>query len=160
RSVNAVTDDLRGIGDPPTWAPTTWAAHILLGDDQAWLSAALLLATATVGLVGMQLAFAELYQGGWERVGFSPAARASARSRLGLRLRSPTLFRSSILGILLKDWRTIVRDPRWRTGTLVSLVALGLPAMVIFGGDPFARSAHVTRFWFGMMPVPYLAFLI
>ncbi|MBV9131950.1 MAG: hypothetical protein JO318_04605, partial [Chloroflexi bacterium] len=58
------------------------------------------------------------------------------------------------------DWRTVLRDPRWRTGTLVSLVALGLPAMVLFAGDPFLRSAHVMRFWFGMVPVPYLAFLV
>lgn len=160
RTVNGITDDLRGLGDPPTWAPTTWAAHILVGDDQAWLSAALLLAAAAVAFVGMQLAFAELYQGGWERVRFSPVARASARSRLGLRLPVPTLLRSSILGILLKDWHTIVRDPRWRTGTLVSLIALGLPAMVVFAGDPFTRSVHVMRFWLGMLPVPYLAFLV
>jgi hypothetical protein len=70
------------------------------------------------------------------------------------------LPRSPIAGILLKDWHTVIRDPRWRTGTLVSLIALGLPAMLLFAGDPLARSAHLMRFWFGMIPVPYLAFLI
>jgi Putative ATP-binding cassette len=160
RGVNAVTDQLRSIGDPPTWAPTTWAAHVLLGDDQAWLSGVLFLATATVLLLGMQLAFAGLYQGGWERVRFSPAVRKSARPRLRMRLPAMGLSRNPIGGILLKDWRTVLRDPRWRTGTLVSLVALGLPAMVLFAGDPFARSAHVMSFWFGMVPVPYLAFLV
>jgi hypothetical protein len=160
QGVNAVSDQLRSLGDPPTWAPTTWAAHVLLADDQAWLSGALLVATAAVLLVGLQVAFAGLYQGGWERVRFSPAARASARPRLRLRLPVPALPGSPIIGILLKDWRTVIRDPRWRTGTLVSLLALGLPAMVVFAGDPFVRSAHVARFWFGMLPVPYLAFLL
>jgi hypothetical protein len=77
-----------------------------------------------------------------------------------LRLPVEALPRSPIAGILLKDWHTVIRDPRWRTGTLVSLIALGLPAMLLFAGDPLARSAHLMRFWFGMIPVPYLAFLI
>jgi hypothetical protein len=65
-----------------------------------------------------------------------------------------------LLGVLQKDWRTLIRDPRWRTGALVSLVALGLPAMVLFVGDPFGRTGpHAARFWFGMLPVPYLAYL-
>ena len=54
----------------------------------------------------------------------------------------------------------LTRDPRWRTGALVTLVALGLPAtMVIFASDPFARTGHALRFWFSMLPVPYLAYL-
>jgi hypothetical protein len=43
---------------------------------------------------------------------------------------------------------------------LISLVALGVPALVLFAADPFARSTHLARFWSGMLPVPYLAFLI
>jgi hypothetical protein len=160
RGVSAVTDQLRAIGEPPTWAPTTWAAHVLLADDQAWLSGALLLAAAAVMLTGLQAAFAGLYQGGWERVRFSPVVRPSRRPRLRLRLPVPAMQGSAIVGILLKDWRTVIRDPRWRTGTLVSLLALGLPAMVVFAGDPFVRSAHVMRFWFGLVPVAYLAFLL
>jgi hypothetical protein len=61
--------------------------------------------------------------------------------------------------VLQKDWRTLLRDPRWRTGAIVSVVALGLPAMVLFAGDPFGRASHSVRFWFGMLPVPYLAYL-
>jgi hypothetical protein len=65
-----------------------------------------------------------------------------------------------VLGLLQKDWRILSRDPRWRTGALVTLIALGLPAtMVIFASDPFARSGHALRFWFSMLPVPYLAYL-
>jgi hypothetical protein len=160
RGVSAVTDQLRSIGDPPTWAPTTWAAHVLLGDDQAWLSVTLLAALFVILVSGLQAAFAGLYQGGWERVRFSPARPASARPRFRLRLPTPSLPGSPVAGILLKDWRTVIRDPRWRTGTLVSILALGLPAMVILAGDPFVRSAHQMRFWFGMVPVPYLAFLL
>ena len=156
-SVNAVTDQLRAIGDAPTWAPTTWAAHVVLQDDQALLSAALLIATAILLFLALQLGFASLFQGGWERVRFSGAR--SARRR-GIRLPAPALARTPIAGILLKDWRTVIRDPRWRTGTLVSLVALGLPALVLFAGEPFARTAHLVRFWVGMLPVPYLAFLV
>jgi hypothetical protein len=160
RGVSSVTDQLRGLGEPPRWAPTTWGAHILLGDDAAWLSAGLLLATAIVLFVGLLVAFGELYQGGWERVRFSLAARRAPKRRILPRLHVGALPRTPIADILLKDWRIIVRDPRWRTGTLVSLIALGLPAMLIFAGDPLARAEHVTRFWFGMLPVPYLAFLI
>jgi hypothetical protein len=52
-----------------------------------------------------------------------------------------------------------VRDPRWRTNAIISIVALGLPALVLFAGDPFARAQHATRFRIGMLPVPYLAYL-
>ncbi len=156
-SVNAVTDQLRAIGDPPKWAPTTWAAHVMLGDDAAALSGGLLLATAVVVFMGMQLAFGALFQRGWERVRFT-AARSPRRR--GLQLPALTMPATPLAGIVIKDWRTVLRDPRWRTGTLVSLVALGLPALLLFADQPFARSAHELRFWVGMLPVPYLAFLV
>jgi len=160
RGVSEVTDQLRGLSEPPKWAPTTWAAHVLLGDDAAWLSTGLLLATAIILFIGMQIAFGELYQGGWERVRFSLAARRTTKRRILPRLPFGALPHTPIADILLKDWRTVIRDPRWRTGTLVSLIALGLPAMLVFAGDPLARAQHVTRFWIAMLPVPYLAFLI
>src|SRR5262249_42494691 len=98
---------------------------------------------------------------GWEHVRFSPAARHGHSSRVRLAGRLPQLALSAgpVLGVLLKDWRSIARDPRWRTGTLFTLVALGLPATILFAGDPFARSVHVVRFWVSMLPVPYLAYL-
>ena len=155
--VNAVTDQLRAIGPPPAWAPTTWAAHVLLGDEAAALSLALLLATAAILFAITELAFGVLFPGGWERVRYTNPGGSSRRSRWAL---APGLAPSGpIVGILQKDWRTLLRDPRWRTGALVSLVALGLPVMVLFASDPLARSAHVFRFWFGMLPVPYLAYL-
>src|SRR5262249_16133252 len=70
--VTVATDQLRGLGEPPTWAPTTWAAHILLGDDQAVLSGVLLVALTLVLFACLQLAFGALFQGGWERVRFAP----------------------------------------------------------------------------------------
>jgi hypothetical protein len=158
--VSTITDQLRGMGEPPAWAPTTWAAHILLADDAAPLAAALLLALTVVLFLAMQLAFSTLFQGGWERVRFSPTGRPRSSKRIGLRLPVEAMPRSPIAGILLKDWHTVIRDPRWRTGTLVSLIALGLPAMLLFAGDPLARAAHLMRFWVGMLPVPYLAFLV
>src|SRR5207302_4921107 len=100
-----------------------------------------------------------LFAAGWERVRFSaPARRRSAPARWRLRLPGSAPG-GPIVGLLEKDWRTLVRDPRWRTGALVSLVALGLPALVLFAGDPFARTPHAVRFWLGMLPVPYLAYL-
>jgi hypothetical protein len=63
------------------------------------------------------------------------------------------------LCILHKDWRTLVRDPRWRTSAVISLVALGLPAVALITGDPFVRVPPTLRFWLGLLPVPYLAFI-
>jgi hypothetical protein len=97
-----------------------------------------------------------LYQAGWERVRFStPRPRNGPRARR--RVHAPG---GPIFGLLEKDWYTLVRDPRWRTGALVSLLALGLPALVLFAGDPFARLPHTLRFWLGLLPVPYLAYLL
>ena len=158
-NIQAAATTLRAIGPPPAWAPTTWAAHVLLGDEAAWLSLGLLVA-ASVGLfAATQLAFEGLFQGGWERVRFAgPTRRQPTRvSRRLPRTRAPA---GPIVGLLQKDWRILTRDPRWRTGALVTLIALGLPAtMVIFASDPFARTGHELRFWFSMLPVPYLAYL-
>jgi ABC-2 type transport system permease protein len=155
--VNAVTDQLRAIGPPPMWAPTTWAAHVLLGDEAAALSFTLLLAMVAVVCIVSELAFDVLFAGGWERVRYTSPRGSGRRTRWRLALGAAPS--GPIAGILQKDWRTLVRDPRWRTGALVSLLALGLPVMVLFASDPLARSAHLFRFWFGMLPVPYLAYL-
>jgi hypothetical protein len=121
------------------------------------VSAVALVAASVLLFALCQLAYDALFQTAWERVRFSGphARRPTARRRL-LRLRTPG---GPIAGVLQKDWRTLVRDPRWRTGALVSLFALGLPALVLFAGDPFARAGHTVRFWFGLLPVPYLAYL-
>jgi hypothetical protein len=152
-TLQAVANGLRTIGPPPTWAPTTWAAHLLLGDEAAGLSLVLLVATGVLLVAATQLVFDALFQTGWERVHFS-APKTQKPTR-----RSPLVVTGPIVGLLQKDWRTLLRDPRWRTGAVVSVVALSLPAMVLLASDPFARAAHTTRFWFGMLPVPYLAYL-
>ncbi len=159
-NVQAAASTLRAIGPPPAWAPTTWAAHVLLGDEAAWLSLGLLVAAGIGIFAATQLAFEGLFQGGWERVRFAgPARRQPARA--GRRLLPGTgVPAGPIIGLLQKDWRTLTRDPRWRTGALVTLIALALPAtMVVFASDPFARTSHVLQFWFSMLPVPYLAYL-
>lgn len=159
-NVQAAASTLRAIGPPPAWAPTTWAAHVLLGDEAAWLSLGLLVAAGIGIFAATQLAFEGLFQGGWERVRFAgPTRRQSVR--LGRRrLPGTGVPAGPIVGLLQKDWRTLTRDPRWRTGALVTLIALALPAtMVVFASDPFGRTSHVLRFWFSMLPVPYLAYL-
>jgi hypothetical protein len=65
-----------------------------------------------------------------------------------------------MVGLILKDWRVLLRDPRWRTGALISLLALGLPAVVLFTSDPFGGAYPALRFWLALLPVPYLAYLI
>ena len=155
-SVNAVAGGLRSVGEPPSWAPTTWAAHVLLGDEFAGLALVLLAVTTAVLFGGMQLAFDRLFQGGWERVRFSAAAPHVNRRRWFAVAPTP---RGPLAAVLLKDWRTVIRDPRWRTGTLFSLIALTAPALVLFAAEPFSRAPHLIRFWFGMLPVPYLAYL-
>jgi ABC-2 type transport system permease protein len=157
-NIDSVATSLRSLGPPPTWAPTTWAAHLLLGDETAGLSLALLVVTGVAVFTGAQLAFDALFEAGWERVRFTGPSRQSAPVRIGRRLPGGVPG-GPIVGLLQKDWRTLVRDPRWRTGALVGLVALGLPAMALFAGDPFARTGHALRFWLGMLPVPYLAYL-
>ena len=159
---NLLAGRLRAVGEPPTWAPTTWAAHVLLGDDVALFSLALLLAAGTIFWLGTQLAFDTLYQASWERVRFSGARRYASQRRFGIRLPTIGLPENPIMIIALKDWRSITRDPRWRAGTLVSLLALGMPtlALFVFSGDPLAGASHSTRFWLAMLPVPYLAFLL
>jgi hypothetical protein len=158
-NVQAAANTLRAIGPPPAWAPTTWAAHLLLGDEAAWLSLGLLVAAGVGVFAATQLAFEGLFQGGWERVRFAgPSRHQSARA--SRRSTGPYAPAGPIFGLLQKDWRILTRDPRWRTGALVTLIALGLPAtMVIFASDPFARTGHALRFWFSMLPVPYLAYL-
>lgn len=158
-NVQAATTTLRNLGAPPPWAPTTWAAHLLLGDEAAWLSLGLLLAAGIGLFAATQMVFDGLFQGGWERVRFGgPTRRQSVRTNR--RLLDTGRPGGPIAGLLQKDWRTLFRDARWRTGALVSLVALGLPAtMVMLAGDPFASTGHALRFWFSMVPVPYLAYL-
>lgn len=158
---NLLAGRLRDAGEPPTWAPTTWAAHVMLGDDVAVLSLALLIAAATILWFGTQLAFDALYQASWERVRFSGARRRASRKRFGLSLPTIGLPHNPVLLIALKDWRSLTRDPRWRGGTLVSLLALGVPALFIaLAGDSTGSTSHSTRFWLAMLPVPYLAFLL
>lgn len=157
-NLDAAASSLNSFGPPPTWAPSTWAAHLLLGDEAAGLSLVLLVVVGFVVCMAAQLAFDGLFEAGWERVRFSIPRRRSSPVRFGLRLPGGAPD-GPIIGLLQKDWRTLMRDPRWRTGALVSLVALGLPALALFAGDPFARTAHGLRFWLGMLPVPYLAYL-
>ena len=120
-----MTDQLRGLGEPPTWAPTTWAAHVLLADDQAWLSAGLLVATSAILSLGMQLAFAGLYQGGWERVRFSPAAPSNAKRWLnvGWRLPAPGLAHTPI-GLIIQSFAfVLVLVAAWLTPAPLRLAA-------------------------------------
>jgi hypothetical protein len=64
-----------------------------------------------------------------------------------------------VLSILAKDWHTLIRDARWRTSAVISLMALGLPAVALVTGDPFVRAGAPLRFWLGLLPVPYLAYI-
>ena len=138
-NIEAVITSLHNAPPPPTWAPTTWAAHVLLVDEAAGLSLVLLVVAGAAVFAGAQLAFDSLFESGWERVRFSAPRRRSTPLRIGPRLPGGAPG-GPIVGLMQKDWRTLVRDPRWRTGALVSLVALGLPAMALFAGDPFART--------------------
>jgi hypothetical protein len=161
-TIQAAASTLHDLGPPPPWAPTTWISHLLVGDEAALLSAALLLAAGVLVVAASQLVYDALFQGAWERVRFAGGStrRASAaRPRFRLRVHHLSLPSGPIGSVVQKDWRTLLRDPRWRTGALVSLIALGLPAMVLFAGDPFARASHTVRFWLGLLPVPYLAYL-
>src|SRR6202011_4747070 len=82
-SLDTVATSLRSLGPPPTWAPTTWAAHLLLGDEAAGLSLVLLIVTGAAICAAAQLTFNGLFEAGWERVRFSAPRRRSAPLRSG-----------------------------------------------------------------------------
>src|SRR5262249_32487179 len=149
---------LRTLTAPPEWAPTTWAVHLLALDDRA-LASSLLLAGATIALfAASSLGFERAFQPSWERVRFAGPRGASA---LAIRWPGPAVpMRGPVMSMLHKDVRTLLRDPRWRTSLLVSVVALGLPMLLISAGtDPGPRASSAIRFWVGLFPVPYLAYV-
>jgi ABC-2 type transport system permease protein len=151
-NLQTVAATVRSLGPPPEWAPTTWAVHVLLADERA-LGSGLLLAAAALALLALSMgAFERAFQPAWERVRFA-GPRATRRVRAALPLAGP------VLNMLYKDLRVLLRDPRWRTSLLVSLVALGVP-MVVFSGaaDAGGRLSAEARFWIGLFPVPYLAY--
>jgi hypothetical protein len=154
-SLQNVAATLRALGPPPEWAPTTWGLHVLLGDDRAIGSGVLLFGGALAVLMGALVTFERSFQPGWERVRFvEPRPQ-----RRFLRALAPALA-GPVLNMLHKDLRVLVRDPRWRTTLLVSLVALGVPLVVFSGaGDAGSRLSAEARFWIGLFPVPYLAYI-
>jgi hypothetical protein len=157
-NLQTVASTLRELGPPPEWLPTTWAMHVLLGDGAA-LGSAALLSSSAIGLTLLALfAFERAFQGGWERVRFAgPRVNRPLRARWRL---DKLPLGGPLVSILHKDMRTLVRDPRWRTSLLISLVALGLPMLVLsVGSDPGPRLSQQARFWIGLFPVPYLAYV-
>ncbi|MBV9169376.1 MAG: hypothetical protein JOZ81_04755 [Chloroflexi bacterium] len=156
-SVEAVATSLHDVASTPAWLPTRWATNIALVQPEALTSTVLLVALAVVVVGISHVTFDGLFQFGWERARFAaPRSAIRAMPRLKTAQRPP---RNPVLGLLQKDWRTLVRDPRWRTGAVISLVALGLPVVAVVTGDPFARLAPGARFWLGLVPVPYLAYI-
>jgi hypothetical protein len=152
-NLQVLATTLRDIGPPPEWAPTTWATHVLLGDASTAASGLLLMAVA-MGVVLLALAtFERAFQSAWERVRFT-GPRAASPVHVSWSSQGP------LTSMLLKDFRTLLRDPRWRTSLLVGVAALGVP-MLLFsaGSDPGARLSHEARFWIGLFPVPYLAYV-
>src|SRR4029077_9361766 len=83
--INTATTSLQSLGAPPTWAPTTWAAHLLLGDEAAGLSLVLLVLIGFAVFAAAQLAFEGLFAAGWERVRFSGPRRRGSLFRFGRR---------------------------------------------------------------------------
>jgi hypothetical protein len=149
---------LRELGAPPAWAPTTWATHVLLADDAALVSGVLLVGTAVGLLLVALIGYERTFQAGWERVRFA-GPRASRPVRFGWRSAALPLA-GPVLSILQKDVRTLVRDPRWRTSLLISLVALGVPMVVLSaGGETGGRLSQAAQFWIGLFPEPYLAYV-
>jgi hypothetical protein len=155
--MQALSTSLRDLGSPPDWLPSAWATQVALGQASALRAAVMLVAGAIVVAGISQFTFDHLFQFGWERARFAaPQSATRATPRRKIASRPPG---NAVVGIVQKDWRTLLRDPRWRTGAVISLVALGLPVVAIVTGDPFARVAPGLRFWLGLLPVPYLAYI-
>ncbi len=174
-SLQTVASTVRAMGPPPEWAPTTWALHVLQADDRMLLSIGLLVSTSAVVVLASLVAFERSFAVGWERVRFAGPRAAGARSAWGSgdggglaqRARAPWLTWPSdrvrdggaVLHMLRKDLRVLVRDPRWRTSLLVSLAALGLPVLFFSASADSSRLSADARFWTGLFPVPYLAYI-
>jgi len=156
--IQSVAASLRDLGPPPAWLPTTWATHVMLADESAVPSALLLVGLALVLMVLSGLGFERGFAASWEHVRFS-GPRARSRTRRWRHVELP--FRGPLLSILQKDARVLVRDPRWRTSLLIGLAAIGVPMLVLSaaGSDPGARMSPEARFWIGLFPVPYLAYV-
>jgi Putative ATP-binding cassette len=167
--LQTVAATLRGLGPPPEWAPTTWAVHVLRADDRAFVSGVLLIVSATALALASRVAFERSFGVGWERVRFAgPRGAAQPARTPRLAWRTPRLAwlgarmstSSAVLDMLRKDLRVLVRDPRWRTSLLVSLAALGIPVLLFSAGtDAGSRLSAEARFWLGLFPVPYLAYI-
>jgi hypothetical protein len=155
--IQTVAATVRDLGPPPAWLPTTWAAHVMLADESAVPSTLLLIGVGLSLVVLSGLGFERGFAASWEHVRFSgPRARPRTLRRRHLELP----FRGPLLSMLQKDVRVLVRDPRWRTSLLIGLAAIGVPMLVLSAGsDPGARMSPEARFWIGLFPVPYLAYV-
>ncbi|HET6316800.1 MAG TPA: hypothetical protein VFG86_10095, partial [Chloroflexota bacterium] len=168
-NLQSVAETARSLGPPPEWAPTTWGVHVLQGDERAWLSGMLLAVSGVAVVLGSLFAFERSFAASWERVRFTgqPSPKQSARAPKWFAKLSRASRRSdqmrvggATLHMLRKDLRVLIRDPRWRTSLLVSLAALGVPVLIFSAGsDGGGRLSADARFWIGLFPVPYLAYI-
>jgi hypothetical protein len=91
-------------------------------------------------------------------VRYTAAPAAGTRRQRGLR---GLPVAGPLAVVLVKDMRTLVRDARWRNGTLIGLVALVAPAVLFSAGaETGPRDASDLRFWVALFPIPYIAYLL
>lgn len=164
-SLQTVAETARSLGPPPEWLPTTWGMHLLLLDGAA-LHSAVLLSASLVAVVGLALlAFDRAFIASWEHVRFAGprtntgTARFGGTARVGRMLGFELPSGGAVAQMLWKDLRVLMRDPRWRTSMIVSVAALGLPVLLFSAGTDSPRLSPEARFWSGLFPVPYLAYI-
>jgi hypothetical protein len=159
QGTQALTDALRDMGEPPWWSPTTWAAWALDGQvlALAWLGLACL---AVLGCA--YLAYARTYAAGFEylRTAPPPAAREHGR-RLAFAHRLLQPFPAPLRAMVLKDARTLARDPRWLTTALIGTLMLGAPAVLLSARSrPVGPFSRADAFFLSLFAAPYLAYLV
>jgi ABC-2 type transport system permease protein len=159
QGTQALTEALRDMGEPPWWSPTTWAAWALDGQLMA-LFPLVLLCAAVLGAA--YLTYASAFAAAWEylRSAPPPAARDHGRRLVGAyRLLQP--FPAPLRAMVLKDVRTLVRDPRWLTTAVIGTLMLGAPAVLLSARSrPLGPFSRADAFFLSLFAAPYLAYLV
>jgi Putative ATP-binding cassette len=159
QSTQALTEALRDMGEPPWWSPTTWGARALDGEP---LGLAPLTLACLAVISGAYLVHLRAFPAGWEYLRNAPPPAARDRGwRLPLARRLLSPFPGPLRAMVLKDSRTLLRDPRWLTTALIGTLMLGAPAVLLSArARPVGPFSRADAFFLSLFAAPYLAYLV
>jgi hypothetical protein len=168
QGTQALAEALRDMGEPPWWSPTTWGGWALSGEP-AGLCLLVVGCAAAVGAA--YLAYVRTFATAWEYLRAAPrpdhqdrasaSAPAAWRSAGRWNVRALRPFPAPLRAMLLKDSRTLLRDPRWLTTALIGALMLGGPAVLLSArARPVGFFTRADAFFLSLFAAPYLAYLM